>query len=105
MILYAAVKSPTNSNDGGLYRSTDTGQTWTKLSSDSLGNATSVSLDLASATINAVSNPTGNVNTIFVGFPGSGIYVSPDRGQVLNLMAGGGVDPLIFDTTNACRTP
>ena len=42
-----------------------------ELSSDSLGNATSVSLDLTSATVNAVSNPTGNVNIIYAAFPGT----------------------------------
>ncbi len=99
VILYAAV-SANGDGDGGLYRSTDTGQTWQKMAaSNGLGDASDVTLDLASATINAVSNPTGNVNSIYVAFPGHGVYLSPNRGQVLNIMAGGGVDPLIVDVT------
>jgi large repetitive protein len=107
IIIYAAVQGmpdPANLNipnsNGGLYRSVDSGKTWQRLSAATLGDATSVVLDYNSATINAVSNPTGNVNIIYAAFPGSGVYISPNRGQVLNLMVGGGVDPLIFDDNN-----
>ena len=44
-----------------------------------------------------VSNPTGNVNTIYAAFPGHGVYISPNRGQSLDLMAGNSFDPLIRD--------
>lgn len=107
IIIYAAVKGmpdPANGNagngNGGLYRSVDSGATWQRMSAASLGDATSVVLDYSSATIDAISNPTGNVNIIYAAFPGSGVYISPNRGQVLNLMAGGNVDPLIFEATN-----
>ncbi len=75
VIIYAAISGPAGSTAGGLWRSVDTGQTWTKLSTAAQGNATDVVLDLSSATINALSNPTGNVNTIYVAFPGSGVYI------------------------------
>jgi len=99
VIVYAAMKSTANDNSGGLWRSTDTGLTWQKMSADSLGDATDVVLDNFSATVDAVNNPTGNVNIIYAAFPGSGVYISPNRGQVLNRMAGGTVDPLIYDAT------
>jgi|GEM_PF-561561 len=122
LIIYAALNSGIDpatggsNGKGGLYRSTDSGQTWTKLSNDSIQgtNATDISFDLASATVNAVSNPTGNVNTLFVAFaatPGAstpGVYISPNRGQTLNLMAGGNADPLIRSPdiiTNKQPTP
>ena len=66
MIIYAAL----GGLNGGLWRSVDTGQTWRKLSNDTVQGtiATDVVLDLNSATVNALSNPTGNVNTIYVAF-------------------------------------
>jgi subtilisin-like proprotein convertase family protein len=97
VIVYAAMSGL----HGGLWRSLDTGQTWQKLSTDAVQgtSATDIVLDLNSAVINAVSNPTGNVNTIYVAFQGAGggVYVSPNRGQTLNLMAGNDFDPLIRD--------
>ncbi len=112
IIIYAAVKSAMDPNNfdnfntlGGLYRSVDSGKTWQLMSDPSLGSATSVVLDYNSATVSAVSNPTGNVNIIYAAFPGSGVYISPNRGQVLNLMAGGGVDPLIFEATTDAVVP
>ena len=101
VIIYAALKDTTGNNNGGLYRSVDTGTTWQRMSDPSLGYASDVTLDYNSATINAVSNPTGNVNVIYAAFPSHGVYISPNRGQVLNLMAGGAVDPLIYDTTTS----
>lgn len=96
VIVYAAMSGI----NGGLWRSLDTGQTWQKLSTAAQGtSATDIQLDLNSAVVNAVSNPTGNVNTIYVAFEGAGggVYVSPNRGQTLNLMAGNNFDPLIRD--------
>ncbi|WP_406701360.1 Ig-like domain-containing protein (plasmid) [Singulisphaera sp. Ch08] len=95
VIVYAALAGA----NGGLWRSLDTGQTWQKLSTDSVHGttATDISLNLNSAIPNAVNNPTGNVNVINVAFQGSGVYISPNRGQSLNLMAGNGFSPLIRD--------
>ena len=47
-----------------------------------------------------MSNPTGNVNIVYAAFDGSGVYISPNRGQVSNQMAGGVGDPLIQTTSH-----
>ena len=95
VIIYAAL----GGLNGGLWRSEDTGQTWQKLSDDAVEGtiATDVVLDLDSATVNALSNPTGNVNTIYVAFQNAGtqVYSSPDRGQTLNPMTGSNFDAFI----------
>ena len=56
-------------------------------------------LDYNSATVNAVSNPTGNVNVLYTAFSSSGVFISPNRGQVLNPMTSLTVTPLIYDDT------
>jgi len=96
VIIYAALKGA----QGGLWQSNDTGQTWTRLSAASMGAATDVTLDYTSATIDALTNPTGNINTIYAAFPGSGVYLSPNRGQTLNLLTGGNTNPLFHDVEN-----
>lgn len=95
VIIYAAMAGL----NGGLWRSIDTGQTWQKLSNDATHGtiATDITLDFNSAIPNAVNNPTGNVNILYVAFQNHGVYVSPNRGQSLNLMVGNGFDPLIRD--------
>lgn len=94
-IIYAAMVGA----NGGLWRSVDTGQTWQRLSDPSLGGATDVVLDTVSATVDALTNPTGNVNTIYAAFPGHGVYLSPNRGQILNLLSPSlAVVPQIVDT-------
>jgi subtilisin-like proprotein convertase family protein len=97
VIIYAAMAGL----NGGFWRSIDTGQTWQKLSNDAVQGttATDITLDFNSAVPNAVNNPTGNVNILYVAFQGAGggVYASPNRGQSLNLMVGNGFDPLIRD--------
>jgi subtilisin-like proprotein convertase family protein len=96
VIVYAAMDGP----HGGLWRSLDTGQTWQLMSSGAQGTrATDVILDYNSAVVNAVSNPTGNVNIIYAAFVNTGVFISPNRGQVLNPMTSLNVTPLIYDTT------
>jgi subtilisin-like proprotein convertase family protein len=97
VIIYAAL----GGLNGGLWRSEDTGQTWTKLSNDTIEGttATDVVLDLDSATVNALSNPTGNVNTIYVAFQnspnGDNVYISSNRGQFLTAKNGTNFDAFI----------
>ena len=101
VIIYAAL----GGLNGGLWRSVDTGNTWQKLSDDTIQGtiATDVVLDLQSATVDALNNPTGNVNTIYVAFQGAGtqVYSSPNRGQTLNPMTGSNFDAFIQE--GRCR--
>ena len=63
------------------------------------GQATDVVLDLNSGTGAAG----GNLQIVYAAFRGDGVYFSPNRGQVWNLMTGGIGDPLIRD--NDCHEP
>ena len=45
------------------------------------GYATDVVFDPNSGTPNAVSNPTGNLQTLYAAFLGQGIYLSPNQGK------------------------
>ena len=93
VIIYAAM-SGTN---GGIWRSEDTGKTWQLMLA---GNATDVILDQDSAVpLNPDSNPApnGNLQIVFAGMEGQGVFMSPNQGQVWNLMAGNTGNPLIVD--------
>src|SRR5262249_44332167 len=83
---------------GGIWRSVDTGKTWQKMRA---GQATDVSLDLASGT----GAPGGNIQIIYGAFRGEGVFISPNRGQVFNLMAGTTGDPLIQSTETGNPVP
>ena len=100
VIIYAAL-SGTN---GGLWRSLDSGLHWGvvdtttgKRVANRAGQATDVVLDPNSGPIDAVNNPTGNLQVVYAAFRGDGVYISPNQGQVWNLMNGGVGDPLIQD--------
>ena len=105
VILYAAISDvdPATGQrlaagpSGGLWRSLDTGRTWTR---QRAGEATDVLFDL-----NSASASTGNLNRIFVAFQGDGVYVSPDRGQVFTLLAGTTGNPLIQNADGPQPTP
>ena len=94
VIIYAAL-SGTN---GGIYRSEDTGKHWQLMLA---GQATDIVLDPNSG---IVLNPTthttvqGNLQIVYAAIRGSGVFLSPNQGQVWNLMAGGVGNPLIVDT-------
>ena len=65
------------------------------------GNATDVILDADSAVpLDPNSNPgvTGNLQVVFAGMQGQGVFMSPNQGQVWNLMTGNVGNPLIIDT-------
>src|SRR5262249_2846442 len=93
VIVYAAL---TGAN-GGIWRSLDTGSHWTLMRA---GDATDIIFDPASGHVNAISNPTGNLDVLFAAFRGDGVYITPNRGQVWNQMLGGIGDPLIQDRDN-----
>ncbi|HZZ41441.1 MAG TPA: proprotein convertase P-domain-containing protein [Tepidisphaeraceae bacterium] len=80
-IIYAALTG----TNGGLWRSLDTGKHWTLMRA---GDCTDIILDYNSGTVNTLSNPTGNLNIIYAGFRGEGIFQSPNRGQTWNELLG-----------------
>ena len=94
VIIYAAMSGP----NGGIWRSEDTGKTWTLLLA---GQATDVVLDRESG---AVLNPAtgtevqGNLQVVYAAMRGTGVFMSPNQGQVWNQMLGGIGNPLIFDS-------
>ena len=100
VIIYAAM-SGTN---GGIWRSEDTGQSWSLMLA---GNATDVALNPDSGTVldPATSTETqGNLQIVYAGMEGLGVYMSPNQGQVWNLMAGTTGNPLIINRTNGVNT-
>ncbi|MFI5458491.1 MAG: proprotein convertase P-domain-containing protein [Isosphaerales bacterium] len=93
VIIYAALSGP----NGGIWRSEDTGKTWEMMMP---GQATDVVLNADSgADINPDTNTAanGNLQVVFAAIRGLGVYMSPNQGQVWNLMAGGVGNPLIQD--------
>ena len=102
MIIYAAL-SGTN---GGIWRSEDTGQTWTQVLA---GNATAVILDPDSGLVLDPTTGTdvqGNLQIVYAGIVGQGVYMSTNQGQNWTLMTGGVGNPLIVDdSTGAERQP
>ena len=101
VIIYAAVTGV----NGGIWRSEDTGKTWVLMLA---GQASDVLLNPDSGIpINPVLNPgaTGNLQVVYAGMIGQGIFLSPNQGQVWNLMNPIG-NPLIFDVlTNSNVNP
>ena len=101
VIIYAALSG----NNGGIWRSEDTGKTWTKMLA---GNATDVVLDPNSGiTLDPATNTEvqGNLQVVYAALVGSGggVYMSPNQGQVWNQMLGGVGNPLIYDGYNFTR--
>ncbi len=93
MIIYAAL-SGTN---GGIWRSENTGQTWTQVLA---GNATSVVLDQDSGIVLDPVTDTdvqGNLQIVYAGIEGQGVYMSTNQGQSWTLMAPGVGNPLIVN--------
>ena len=89
VIVYAAMSG----GNGGIWRSSDTGNTWQKVLD---GQATDVILDPTSGTVDAFTNPTGNLQRVFAGIRGSGVWQSTSEGVAgsFSLMAGGVGKPL-----------
>jgi len=97
VIIYAALSGPS----GGIWRSENTGGTWQLMLS---GQATSVVLDPESGLVLNASTGTyvqGNLQVVYAGIRGTGIFMSPNQGQIWDQMLGGIGNPLIFDTLTA----
>ena len=93
VIIYAALCGPT----GGIWRSIDTGKTWTLMLA---GQATSVALAPGSGEVldpTTGTNVQGNLQVVYAGIRGTGVFMSPNQGQVWQEMLGGIGNPLIFD--------
>jgi subtilisin-like proprotein convertase family protein len=90
VIIYAAMSG----SNGGLWRSLDTGDTWQLMRA---GQATDVEVDPNSGTIDAINNPTGNLQKVYAAFRGEGVYFSPNQGQLITQMVGGVGKPLAQD--------
>lgn len=101
VIMYAAVSDPAGIN-GGIWRSLDSGGHWTNVIA---GQATDVILDPNSGHVNAISNPTGNLEVVYAAIEGSGVFLSPNRGQVWNKMLGQGGNPQVQDGDFLPATP
>ena len=92
VIIYAATTGP----NGGIWRSEDTGRTWTLMLA---GNATDVLLNPDSGiplNPDLGTGATGNLQIVYAGIAGQGVLMSPNQGQVWNLMNPIG-NPLIID--------
>ena len=103
-IVYAALSG----NNGGIWRSEDSGRTWGvvdpatgKRVANLAGQATDVELAQNSGT----GAPGGNLQQVFAALRGDGVYFSPNRGQVWTKMAGGVGNPLIQDGDKDPSTP
>ncbi len=105
VIVYAALSGDNPNvagNQGGIWRSEDTGKTWSQLRA---GQATDVVLDLNSASV-----LTGNLQIVYSAFtaepqPNQNVYFSSNRGQTWSPMLGGVGDPLIQSTNNVPTVP
>jgi subtilisin-like proprotein convertase family protein len=86
VIIYAAMSGP----NGGIWRSQDTGKSWQLMRA---GQATDVTFSYLSGT----GAPNGNLQIIYAGFRGEGVFLSPNQGQVWNLMAGNVGNPLLIN--------
>ncbi len=102
VIVYAALSDSTSIARGGIWRSVDTGRTWQQMQ---IGQATDVTLDLSSGPIDAVSNPTGNIQTLYSALRGQGVYISPNKGSVWNQITGNLLNDPIFRDLSVVGTP
>ena len=80
----------TTGGKGGIWKSLDTGTTWTLMRG---GEATDLTLDY-----NSVNADSGNLDFLYAAFRGDGVYFSPNAGQNFNLMTGTVGNPLIQST-------
>jgi subtilisin-like proprotein convertase family protein len=92
-IIYAALSGP----NGGIWRTENSGQTWLNVLA---GQATDVVLDADSGTVIIPDSDTavqGNLQIVYAGMSGQGVFMSPNQGQVWSLMTGGVGNPLIVN--------
>jgi len=94
VVVYMALSG----GNGGIWRSTDSGQTWGVVQPGGLrtanlpGQATDLVLDPASAT-----GGSGNLQNVYGALRGQGVYASTNEGQTFSQVLGNVGDPLIQD--------
>ena len=96
VIIYAAL-SGTN---GGIWRSENTGLTWQLMLA---GNASDVILDPNSGIVLDPDTDTevnGNLQVVYAGMVGQGVFMSPNQGSFWSMMTGGVGNPLIVNLAN-----
>ena len=95
-VIYAAFSATGANGNGGVYRSLDSGDTWDRVLE---GQATDLEVDPGSGVVDAFTNPTGNLLTIFAALRGQGVFLSPTQGSVgsWRLLGGGVGKPNILD--------
>ena len=95
-VIYAAFSATGANGNGGVYRSLDSGNTWERVLA---GQATDLEVDPGSGVVDAFTNPTGNLLTIFAALRGQGVFLSPTQGSVgsWRLLGGGVGKPNILD--------
>ena len=84
--------------NGGIWRSEDTGKTWAVDAGgqrDGRDSRRRTALYLSIRT--RTRGTTGNLQIVFAGMEGQGVFMSPNQGQVWSLMAGNVGNPLIID--------
>jgi subtilisin-like proprotein convertase family protein len=103
-IVYAALSG----NNGGIWRSEDSGRTWGILNTATgkrVANLSGQATDVELAQNSGTGAPGGNLQQVFAAIRGDGVYFSPNRGQVWSKMAGGVGNPLIQDGDKNPSTP
>jgi subtilisin-like proprotein convertase family protein len=100
VIIYAALSNNASGANGGIWRSEDTGLTWNLMLA---GNASDVVLDPDSGIVLDPDTDTevnGNLQVVYAGMVGQGVFMSPNQGSFWSMMTGGVGNPLIVNLFN-----
>ncbi len=97
VVIYAALSGP----NGGVYRSVTSGRSWQLMRA---GQATDIIFDENSAVVDAFGRP-GNLQVLYAGFRGEGVFISPDRGTVWNRLDGVTGNPNILSAALGTSAP
>ena len=104
VIIYAALSNNASGTNGGIWRSEDTGMTWNLMLA---GNASDVVLNPDSGIVLDPDTDTevnGNLQVVYAGMVGQGVFMSPNQGSFWSMMTGGVGNPLIVNLFNNKNT-
>jgi subtilisin-like proprotein convertase family protein len=102
VLAYLAVADPSGNGHGGIYRTVDGGNHWTRVLT---GSASDIALDPASGVVNAFNNPTGNLQIIYAAIEGTGVYQSQNEGLTWTQLLGSVGNALFQDISKFPVTP